>query len=153
MKVRSLVHVHSVISFDGTLTLSEIRDLAIGEGFGAVFITEHIEHLTTTDMRRLINECEQLSSSQCVLIPGLEIEEQCQYFLGLTRPLATQDTADLRRQLIASGSIPILAHQLRSGMLRTTAHVRRVTLGTECGRTGLRWRQGLRPSRVSICII
>jgi hypothetical protein len=102
-----------VISFDGSLTLSEIRDLAISEGFGAVFLTEHIEHLQTSDLRRLIDECHQFSTLECVLIPGLEIEAQCQYFLGLSHPVPTDDPAETRRQLISSGSVPVLAHPHR----------------------------------------
>ena len=113
MKIRGLVHVHSTISFDGRLTLEQIRDLARANGFGVVFITEHIESLKPVDLERLIDQCRRVSRPDCLLIPGLEIEAQCQYFLGLTRPVPTTDFREARRQLLDLGAVGVLAHPHR----------------------------------------
>jgi hypothetical protein len=101
------------MSFDGHLTLEQIRDLARAEGFGAVFVTEHIEQLTVGDLEELIERCRRISSVECVLIPGIEIEAQCQYYLGLRRPIPTADLREARRQLLESGSVAVLAHPHR----------------------------------------
>jgi PHP domain len=113
VKVRCLVHVHSTCSFDGRLTLAEIVDLAIAHGFRAVFLTEHIESCSSSDLQQLIEDCRRLSGPACLLIPGLEIESQCHYFLGMTHPVPTTDDAEARRQLLASGAVAVLAHPHR----------------------------------------
>lgn len=113
MKVRGLVHVHSTISFDGTLTLRQLHELAVTHGFGFAAITEHIEGLHEGDLARLIADCDEASSSECLLIPGLEIEEQCQYFLGMSRPVSTLNADETRRLLLANGAIAVLAHPHR----------------------------------------
>jgi hypothetical protein len=113
MKAIGLVHIHSSLSFDGHLSLVEIRDLAIANGFRFVLMAEHIEGLTTDDLHFLVAECNRLSDERCILIPGLEIEELCQYFLGMAKPIVLHDIHDARRELISGGAFTVLAHPHR----------------------------------------
>ena len=113
MKVCGLVHVHSSFSFDGKLSLKQLHDLAHSNGCQFVLLTEHIETLKRSDLEKLIAECEQQSDENCLLIPGLEIEDQCLLFLGMTMPVDTTDYEGTRDQLIKSGVFVVLAHPHR----------------------------------------
>jgi hypothetical protein len=113
VKARGIVHVHSTLSFDGHASLEELRELVRSHGFQFVLLAEHIEQLDRFHLAGLIDECRRLSDRTCVLVPGLEIEDQTQYFLGMTRPVDTDCYEQARRQLIDDGAYVVLAHPHR----------------------------------------
>jgi hypothetical protein len=69
---RGIIHVHSTYSHDGKDSLEELREFAVGHGFGFVGLTDHAEDLDARVFEAYTTQCSSLSTPTCTLIPGLE---------------------------------------------------------------------------------
>ena len=95
---RGITHVHSTYSFDGTMSLKQIRTLCRQAGYSFALMTEHIEGMSTESLAAFIVECHQLSDEQFAFVPGLEFHAECVSTNGI------RETVDMRldrRRLLA----------------------------------------------------
>jgi len=110
---KGLLHVHSTSSHDGRHPLSEIAELGLRLGYRFVCMTEHAESLTPASYRRYIAECRHVSTAQCVIIPGLELE--CKGGLhimgfGLVSWIRNDTAPRVVSSIRESGGIAVIAH-------------------------------------------
>ena len=84
---RGITHVHSTYSFDGTMSLPEIRTLCTTAGYAFALMTEHIERMSTDSVGAFLAECRQLSDEDFVFVPGLEFHAECVSINGLRDPV------------------------------------------------------------------
>jgi hypothetical protein len=112
-KIRGLIHVHSKYSYDGSMALPTLKELCVTRGFQFIALTEHIEGLTKTAFMGLIQQCQELSSEEFLLIPGLEVPYENSWHILLLGVYEFDDLSDCQ-QLISSvranGGVAILAH-------------------------------------------
>ncbi|MEX0935052.1 MAG: PHP domain-containing protein [Candidatus Paceibacterota bacterium] len=73
MIYKAVSHIHSTISYDGKVSLSEIATLSKESGVEVVCITEHSDYLDLDDVHNLISECREYSDDSLLLVPGLEV--------------------------------------------------------------------------------
>ena len=73
MEVKIILHCHSTYSYDAKLTLRELRELFLEEGIQGVCMTEHVDKMTEEDASAFVKECEALSDSNFLFIPGFEV--------------------------------------------------------------------------------
>jgi len=111
--VTGLMHIHSTFSFDGKISLVELRDLCLEHGHSFAILTEHAEGMSRSEMEALVSECENLSDDSFILIPGLEVI--CEHNLhilapGIRKYLSTTDPEKFIEQVHRSGGLAILAH-------------------------------------------
>lgn len=86
MKIfKGLTHVHSTYSFDGRLSLGEIKSLFIAQGYSFALMSEHVEGMKQRDYARFLEECRALSNDEFLIIPGLEFHAECVSINGLTQ--------------------------------------------------------------------
>jgi len=73
MIYKFVIHLHSIYSYDGTLTLSEIKNELIKYGVNICFMTEHAHKGMNEDKyNKFVVECKSLSDDNFKIIPGLE---------------------------------------------------------------------------------
>ncbi|MCK5027252.1 MAG: PHP domain-containing protein [Candidatus Pacebacteria bacterium] len=73
MKVRGVSHIHSKYSYDGTLSLSEIKKALVKEGLRFALMTEHTDELTEVEAKKFIRECKELSDKDFIFVSGFEV--------------------------------------------------------------------------------
>ena len=108
-----VLHVHSTYSRDGHHPLHEIVAFGRRRGFRFICMTEHAESLTPTSFGSYLAECRHLSSSECCLVPGLEID--CtdglhMMGLGLTSYVEPGCALRVATAIQDSGGIAVIAH-------------------------------------------
>ena len=69
--LRGIVHVHSNYSYDGHNSLEEIARYARTRGYHFVGMTEHSDTFDRSRMRDYVQDCARMSTSECLLIPGI----------------------------------------------------------------------------------
>lgn len=73
MIYKFVIHLHSTYSYDGTLTLVEIKDGLIKYGINICFMTEHAHKgMNENKYNKFVDECNNLSDDNFKMIPGLE---------------------------------------------------------------------------------
>lgn len=73
MTYRFVIHLHSIYSYDGTLTLSEIKNELIKYGVNICFMTEHAHNgMNENKYNKFVEECKSLSDENFKMVPGLE---------------------------------------------------------------------------------
>ncbi len=109
--MKILLHVHT--SSDGKINCRELAHAAEKLGFGAVFITEHMESLDHQKYASLILECSEIKN--CLLIPGYERDWEGFHILAINQyELQTQkDLANWAQAVRNNGGLVILAHPSR----------------------------------------
>lgn len=106
-------HIHSTHSFDGKFTLPELHGLFRSHGIQAALMSEHIEHLQLSHIRRFIQECKEVSTPDCVLIPGIEIDELNILIFGVTEVDAYDGILELAQQCHRRGALIAVSHPLK----------------------------------------
>jgi len=95
---KGLTHVHSTYSFDGQLSLSQMKALLRDHGYHFVLMSEHIEGLSPQEFSCFLEECKELTDESFIFVPGLEFHAECISINGLKHPL--KNMAKGRRQLL-----------------------------------------------------
>ena len=117
MRVRAALHVHSTLSHDGTLMLSEVSELYRERGFHLVAIGEHSQDMDEDKVRSLIDQCASHSSADFLMLPGIEfscLPEGLHIFgAGVTALTRDADPLSVARHIRASGGFSVLAHPSR----------------------------------------
>lgn len=73
MIYRFVIHLHSIYSYDGTLTLSEIKNELLKYDVNVCFMTEHAHKgMNENKYDKFVEECKSLSDDNFKIIPGLE---------------------------------------------------------------------------------
>lgn len=106
-------HMHSTHSFDGKLTLTEVHQMLRAHGIGAALMSEHIEELELADIRRFSEECRQVSTPDCVLIPGIEMDELHILIFGIGEVDEYESVLDLAMQCHERGALIAISHPLK----------------------------------------
>lgn len=118
--IEGISHIHSTYSYDGRITLVQLKKECLRRGLRFALLTEHVCSFDQEQFNRFVSECSQLSDERVLLVPGLEfdfIEKNDLHILmvGL-RTLPDGKTVD---QIVASaskqGALIIVAHPVRNG--------------------------------------
>ena len=112
-KLKGALHVHSSISYDGIMSVEELSLFFKRKKFDFVLITEHSENVSKVIMNKLIGECKRLSSSEFLIIPGLEFS--CGdgihiLGLGVNGISESGDWLEVTRHIHQQGGVAVLAH-------------------------------------------
>lgn len=73
MKVTGIIHAHSTYSYDGKLSLEELKRLLFSRGHAFCCVTEHTDEMTEEQAAEFVKECFRLSDKSFVFIPGFEV--------------------------------------------------------------------------------
>ncbi len=116
MNIRGALHVHSTHSYDGSMSLGELKQTFQKHGLSFACMTEHTDFLDEVRARIFVEECRALSDASFVFIPGFEVPYQdahvlmigCERFLG-----QSADREGLLHWTSAS-RLTVLAHPVRN---------------------------------------
>jgi len=116
MEFKGIIHVHSNFSYDGHHSVDEIAQFARGRGYSFVGMSEHSDTLNAEKVALCVEECQRVSSPDCLIIPGIEFS--CENNLHLIG-LGVQHYTDSKDPLLISqfiqqeGGVAIIAHPKR----------------------------------------
>lgn len=101
MELRLDLHIHSLRSPDGRMTLAEIVERAKARGLDGVAVCDHDLCMEAVP-----------EFPDFLLIPGVEVSTQLGHLLGLfiTRPVETKDFFQAVEAIHAQGGLAVLAH-------------------------------------------
>lgn len=116
MRIKGAIHIHTLASHDGELSLSQITDHYRSRGFQFICITEHSQDMTESKIRMLRQESESLSGENFCVLAG--IEYSCKDALhivgvGCLQLLDTSDPVHLVQNIRSAGGFSVLAHPKR----------------------------------------
>jgi hypothetical protein len=113
--LRAVAHLHSNWSYDGSLALEEIARILARLGYRAALMSEHDRGFDEERWRRYQRACAAATTSDIVLVPGLEYSDAgndvhvlvwgAGPFLG-----AGRQTSALLDDVQAAGAVAVLAH-------------------------------------------
>ncbi len=112
-KLRGAPHVHSSVSYDGTMSIEEICSFFRRKKFDFVLIAEHSENISNGVMTKLIDECKRFSSSEFLIIPGLEFRCRDDLHIlgfGVSKIFECDDPSKVIDHIRRQGGVAILAH-------------------------------------------
>ena len=110
---RGVSHIHSQHSFDGKLPLAKVRDLLAGQGCEFILMSEHIEQLSLQQMQDAFADCRALSTPECCLIPGIEMDALNILVFGVGRAEEYHNLRDLVGKFRNQGAIVVLSHPVK----------------------------------------
>lgn len=116
MPIRGVIHAHSTLSRDGTLSLAELRSFFLAKGLRFLAVSEHAEDMNDAKVRTLIEQCEKNSDDEFCLIPGLEFVCDGDVHipgLGMKRLLEFTDPVQVINAIRGDGGFTVLAHPVR----------------------------------------
>ncbi len=101
MKLKLDLHIHSAHSADGCMTLEQIAARARAAGLDGIAVCDHDRVFT-----------EDFSSSDLLIVPGVEISTEYGHLLGLfvSQPIHTKCFAESIQAIHAQGGLAVLAH-------------------------------------------
>jgi predicted metal-dependent phosphoesterase TrpH len=127
--IRGVVHIHSRFSYDGSLSLDELRKTFMGQGLQFACMTEHTDALTAEDAQRFIAACRAASDERFMFIPGFEAPYLGTHVLAIGAR-AYYDGPDALIRWSGDGALLVLAHPHRNGY-RTDSFLREHLDGVE----------------------
>lgn len=115
-QINGYLHLHSSHSYDGKLSLPEIKEKCLALGMSFVAMAEHTDGLKSVDVQSAADECRALSDSNFVFIPGFELPyKDCHVLLlgaiDVRLDLPPLETIKLAKQ---QGAFVALAHPHRN---------------------------------------
>jgi hypothetical protein len=117
MNISGVGHLHSQYSYDGKLSLTELREIFIAKGVRFALMTEHTDELTADAARSFIDDCRTASDDSFIFIPGFEVPYLGTHILviGARQYYENAQTAELLAKWKADGALLIMAHPHRNG--------------------------------------
>jgi hypothetical protein len=115
-RFRGIIHVHSTFSYDGRHSLDEIAAMAKQRGYHFVGMSEHSDTLDEAKVSDLIAACRQVSTPDCLIIPGIEFTcDDNLHLLAVGIQCYTDQTnpAAVAQFVRESGGVAIVAHPVR----------------------------------------
>lgn len=70
--IKGVIHAHSTYSYDGENSITEISQWATNNNLNFVILAEHDNTFDVVTFKKFKTECKKLSTSQFVIIPGIE---------------------------------------------------------------------------------
>ncbi len=118
MRIRGALHVHSSLSHDGTLTISELARWYRDHGYHFIALGEHSQDVDETKLRSLLEQSAESSTPGFCVIPGLEFP--CRGGLhilgiGVTSLVRDLDPAEVIEAIHECDGYAVLAHPKRNG--------------------------------------
>jgi len=113
---RGIIHVHSKYSYDGQHSLEEIARHAATRGYSFVGMSEHSDTLDEEKMARHVKDCERVTTSGCLMIPGIEFTCENNLHLvglGVRHYTDTKDPAKVSEFIRQQDGIAVVAHPVR----------------------------------------
>lgn len=110
------LHLHSTHSYDGKLSLSEVKQLSQKNGLSFACMTEHSDTLTPETAAAFVAECCALSDDTFVFVPGFEVPYKNAHVLHIGATdfvTAVADETSLRTWRNCTPLV-ILAHPVRN---------------------------------------
>lgn len=116
MEIKGIAHLHSTYSYDGQLSLSQIKELCLREGLQFTCMTEHTDDLTIEAIQEFVRDCENHSDEKFVFIPGFEVPYKDAHILMIGVIDFFTDIIDVPnlQKWCEKASIVILAHPSRN---------------------------------------
>lgn len=114
--LRGVLHVHSTMSYDGQHPLSELAEAARRRGYDFVAMTEHSDTLDQARLSDLADQCQALSRTDLLLIPGVEYTCEGNLHLlafGMRRYTSERRPIAVAQRVAEAGGIPVVAHPIR----------------------------------------
>ncbi len=111
------LHLHSTYSYDGKVSLVELKQLLLAQGVQFACVTEHTDWLTEAKVRAFMEDCRRLSDESFLFIPGLEVSFPNAHIIvaGLKEVLDPQSSPlELVQRAQAKGAFVVFAHPHRS---------------------------------------
>lgn len=116
MMLRGACHIHSRYSYDGALSLAEIRALLLKQGASFALMTEHTDALDPVAAQTFIQECRALNDEQFRFVPGFEVPYLGTHILVIgTDQYHTGDAGQSLAQWRSEGALLVVAHPHRNG--------------------------------------
>jgi predicted metal-dependent phosphoesterase TrpH len=125
-EVKGIIHGHSTYSYDAKLSLRALKELCQKNGISFVCMTEHTDELTKERAEEFVRECESLSDSSFLFIPGFEVpyriegsHDHSHVLMIGTRRYHEQyaPTIEVLKHWTNDASFVILAHPVRNQFL------------------------------------
>jgi predicted metal-dependent phosphoesterase TrpH len=119
MQIKGVLHMHSTHSYDGKVSLPELKVFLKERGISFCCMTEHTDELTQDTAQAFVSACEELSDASFVFIPGFEVPYKDAHILHIgAREFVCQfaDTHQLQ-QWKSKASLVILAHPVRNSFI------------------------------------
>jgi len=120
--MEGLFHLHSDYSFDGKLSLEELKEECVRRRQSFMVVTEHAEDFDEGYLRRYLDHCKRLTDREFVVIPGLEFRmdgvREVHVLVVGTEALESADTPQgvMEKALSEDGrGLVVLAHPSRNG--------------------------------------
>ncbi|MHB8830852.1 MAG: PHP domain-containing protein [Patescibacteria group bacterium] len=115
-QINGYLHLHSSHSYDGKLSLPEIKEKCLALGMSFVAMAEHIDGLAPNDIQSAASECRALSDSKFVFMPGFELPYKDCHVLLLGATDVRLDLPPLEAIKLAKqqGAFIVLAHPHRN---------------------------------------
>lgn len=132
MKIHAVLHVHSHYSYDGKLSLSEIKNHAQKNGVTCVFMSEHADELSTQKGNDFIDECRKLSSRDFIFIPGIEVSYEGNHILcyGIKKYEKKLASLEMMKDFFSDAAILVWAHPHR-GSFAISEEIKKMLTGIE----------------------
>ena len=107
MELKLDLHIHSLYSPDGRMTLGEIVTRCQAVGLDGCAVCDHDQVLPLEEVRRI-----RELYPDFLLIPGTEVSTDLGHLLGwfVTEPVAERNLRDAAAAIHAQGGIAVLAH-------------------------------------------
>jgi hypothetical protein len=113
--LKGALHLHTTLSHDGKLSLDELAIFLRGHGYDFICITEHSYDINRDDMLAQSEKCAQLSSSDFLIIPGIEFRCHDDIDIlgyGVIEPIESDDPVEVIAHIRKYNGVPVLAHPM-----------------------------------------
>jgi predicted metal-dependent phosphoesterase TrpH len=120
MTYRGILHAHSTHSYDGKLSLSELKAVLKTQGVAFACMTEHTDQMTPEGARLYVEECRALSDETFVFVPGFEVPYGKAHVLHIGAEDFVCQEATTKVELAAWRQVAplvVLAHPVRNAFV------------------------------------
>lgn len=118
MTILTACHVHSDLSYDGSVTLEALGDKFSRAGYRVLLMTEHDRGFSPERLRQLRQRCDAVSTKDILVVPGIEYSDASNQvhiltwgdvpFLGENLP-----TTETLHKVKEAGGVAVFAHPFR----------------------------------------
>ena len=115
MAIRGVIHFHSNYSYDGCDSIDDIVAFLKKRGCSFLFLTEHDDDFDQEKMDRFIRDCERISSSDFLIVPGIEFRCKNKVHilgLGIKNFIKVNDPCQAAEKIKAFGGRAVIAHPM-----------------------------------------
>lgn len=117
MRIKGALHVHSLLSHDGTMTISELAAWYRDRGYQFIALGEHSQDLSVARVEALRKQSAENSDRGFCVIPGIEFScEDGIHILGMgvTCLITEVDPIVVSKEIHAQEGFVVLTHPQRN---------------------------------------